>query len=226
MLEIKDFTGELKDIDTKKRIATGYLSSFTTVKDAYGDIIEKGAFVKTINERKNDIYFLNQHNWKQPHGKFNVLKEDNKGLYFESSPLIDTTYSSDLLKLYEAGIVKEHSIGYNTIKSEYDSKSETRTIKEIKLYEGSNVTMGANSDTPFMGMKSSLKEIDDQSKKLYKAIRNGTFTDETFTLLELALKQLQLEAYELGKKTLKEPLLNTQEPLEFINIINQFRKEL
>lgn len=216
MLEYKSIFGEVKDLDMKNRVVTGYLSSFGN-EDSYKDIVMPGAFKKSINERKDSVFFLNQHNWAQPHGNFNILKEDAKGLYFESKPLIDTTYSSDALKLYDAGIIKEHSFGYETIKSDFDSDTNIRHLKEIKLYEGSNVTRGANPETPFTGFKcKTLKEIDIEQKNIIKAIHNGTFTDETFALLEIALKQLQLDAYELGKKTLKEPLLNTQsEPLEF-----------
>lgn len=222
MLEYKsDFT-PIKDVDVKKGIVTGYLSSFDN-KDFHNDIIVQGAFTKTLNERKNQIYFLNQHNWAQPHGKFSVLREDSKGLYFESNPLIDTTYSQDTLKLYEAGILNEHSIGYKTILEEYDKKSNTRILKEIKLFEGSNVTMGANSSTPFLGFKQSLKDIEDKSTRIIKALKDGNFTDETFILLEIALKQLQTDAYELGKKSLEEPIVITQgEPIKEIEIIKNF----
>jgi len=232
LLEFKSFTGEIKDIDTKKRIVTGYLSSFIDEKDAYGDIVLKGAFNKSINERKSSIYFLNQHNWSQPHGKFSVLTEDSKGLYFESEALVDTSYSSDALKLYEAGIIKEHSIGYQTIVSDYDTDKKTRFLKELKLYEGSNVTLGANPDTPFMGLKSkSLKDLNDEVLLITKAMKNGTFTDDTFVLLEIALKKLQLEAYELGKKSLTpKPSIDTSLPaepsLETIKTIINFSNSL
>jgi len=217
LLEFKNIQGGIKDIDSKNRIVTGYLSEFGS-KDFDSDIIEKGAFSKSIAERKNDIFFLNQHDWKQPHGKFNVLSEDSKGLYFESMALPNTSYSNDLIELYSLGIVKEHSIGFQTIKGDWSKDGSTRTIKEIKLYEGSNVTLGANPNTPFTGFKSrSIGEINDQVILIMKAIRNGSFTDETFMQLEIALKQLQLESYELGKKALEEPtLLVTQsnEPLD------------
>ncbi|MCP4355284.1 MAG: HK97 family phage prohead protease [Proteobacteria bacterium] len=229
ILSYKSIIGEVKDVDTKKRVITGYLSGFDN-KDHDGDIIVKGAFKKSINERKENIFFLNQHDWKQPHGKFNVLQEDTKGLYFESQPLIDTSYSSDTLKLYEAGIVKEHSIGFQTMLSNYDNKADARIIKEVKLYEGSNVTLGANSDTPFTGFKSlTLKEVNEQHKLILKAFRDGNFTDETFSLLEIALKQLQKQSYELGKKSLikeVEPINVTHEvinePIDYTNIIKNF----
>lgn len=234
ILSYKSIIGEVKDVDVKKRIVTGYLSGFGN-KDHDGDIIVKGAFKKSINERKDNIFFLNQHNWSQPHGKFNVLEETSKGLYFESEPLIDTSYSSDTLKLYEAGIVKEHSIGFQTVLSEYDTKESARIIKEVKLYEGSNVTLGANSETPFTGFKSlTLSEINNQHKLIVKAFRNGDFTDETFSLLEIALKQLQKQAYELGRKSLDkefEPIKITQEVIneptvDYRNIIKNFTKTL
>ena len=227
LLEFKNLVGEVKDVDTAGRRVTGYLSSFGN-KDFDDDIIEKGAFSKSINERKNDIYFLNQHNWAQPHGKFQVLQEDNKGLYFESEPFIDTTYSSDALKLYAAGIVKEHSIGFITVKSDND-KDHTRIIREVKLYEGSNVTLGANSQTPFTGMKNlTLSEINDKCTLLYKAIRNGDFTDDTFIMLEYALKDLQFQAYELGKQSLKdiEPLSTHSIVEPTSEIIKQFINSL
>ena len=221
IFEYKSILGELKDIDTKKRIVTGYLSAFGN-EDYSGDIMVRGAFTKSLKERKNQIFFLNQHNWAQPHGRFNVLQEDEKGLYFESEPLIDTTYSSDLLKLYEAGIVKEHSIGYITVDKEIDKKGR-RLLKEVKLYEGSNVTLGMNPDTPFTGFKSNIKELNQQQKAIITAMRKGTFTDETFVLLEIALKQLQLEAYELGKKeSLQEPSANDTLIIEPISQIRDF----
>ena len=222
IMQYKDFTGGVKDVDVKSRVVTGYLSSFGN-KDFDGDIIEKGAFTKSLNERKDQILFLNQHDWKQVHGGFNVLLEDEKGLYFESTPFVKgVTYSEDVLKLYEAGIIKEHSIGFVTMKDHYDKESSTRFLKELKLFEGSNVTLGANNQTPFTGFKNlTLKDINDRCTILYKAIRNGDFRDDTFVLLEYALKQLQLEAYELGKKSLDteaDKLTSIdKEPIEIIN---------
>ena len=219
ILEYKSHFGGVKDFDMKKRIVTGYLSAFGN-EDKTDDIMVRGAFTKSINERKDDIFFLNQHKWEQPHGKFKVLSEDEKGLYFESTPLTDTTYSSDLLKLYDAGIINEHSIGYTTIQSENNEKG-LRLLKEVKLYEGSNVTIGANPLTPFTGVKG-IKEVNSRIKILMKAIKDGTFTDDTFTLLEIALKQIQAEAVELERKSLREPTAVTHnEPIELIKEFNK-----
>lgn len=202
-------TGAIKDIDVKSRIVTGYLSAFGNV-DSDNDIIEKGAFSKSINERFNEIFYLQQHDWSRPLGKFTKLEEDEKGLYFEGE-IINTSFGEDQLKLYEAGIVKEHSIGFITVKSEKGSNA--RIIKEVKLYEGSAVTLGANSNTPFLGFKSSVNEAKDLYKKILKAHKDGSFTDETHGLFEIALKQFEAQIIEEYKSTQtnEEPPKSTHE---------------
>ena len=221
-------TGAIKDIDVKSRIVTGYLSAFGNV-DSDNDIIEKGAFSKSINERFNDIFYLQQHDWSKPLGKFKKLVEDEKGLYFEGE-IINTSFGEDQLKLYEAGIVKEHSIGFTTVKSDFKQENENyiRIIKEVKLYEGSAVTLGANSQTPFLGFKSSVNEVKDLYKKILKAHKDGSFTDETHGLFEIALKQFEAQIIEEYKSTQngQEPPVSTLtsiEPQEINNLFTKFK---
>ena len=221
-------TGAIKDIDVKSRIVTGYLSAFGNV-DSDNDIIEKGAFSKSINERLSEIFYLQQHDWSKPLGKFKVLQEDEKGLYFEGE-IINTSFGEDQLKLYEAGIVKEHSIGFTTVKSDFKQENENyiRIIKEVKLYEGSAVTLGANSQTPFLGFKSSVNEVKDLYKKILKAHKDGSFTDETHGLFEIALKQFEAQIIEEYKSTQneQEPPVSTLisiEPQEINNLFTNFK---
>jgi uncharacterized protein len=213
-MEIKN-SGLVQDVNG--RIITGYLSNFGNV-DFDNDIIEKGAFSKTITENKSGIFFLNQHNWKQPLAKFKVLQEDEKGLYFESEPIANTTYGNDVIELYKSGLVGEHSIGFSTIKADYDKKAGLRTIKEVKLYEGSAVTLGANPQTPFLGIKSN-KEVE----VYIKALRNGNFTDELALQLEAILKSISLDKLEPVETTPIEiePINIKQQ--EIIKTLNQFQ---
>jgi len=223
ILEFKSYTAEIKDIDFEKSKVTGFWASYGN-KDYDRDVILEGAAKKTIQERgplgSNEIFFLNQHNWAQPMGKPYILEDQKRGIYFESD-VTKASYGKDALILYSEGLVKEHSIGFATMKEawvkpngEWDDMTY-REISEIKLYEGSAVTLGANPNTPFTGFKSkSLKENEETISKIVKLLRNGTLTDETFLQLEIALKQLQKEAFELGKQSLQkvgEPDLSTQE---------------
>lgn len=223
LLEIKDFTGSVEDVDFKNRVVTGYFNNWDSL-DSDGDVIRKGAGAKSIAERKDKIFFLNQHDWKQPHGFAKVLEEKEQGTYFESMPMPNTTYSNDALVLYQEGIVKEHSFGFVATKTNninLDGR-KVREISEYKLYEFSNVTLGANSNTNFTGFKSQFIDINDlnlEVKKLLGVFRNGNISDELGGQLELAIKMLQLQAFELGKEyksTQKEdePIIITQKDLE------------
>jgi len=211
----KGFNGLTKDVDTAGRIVTGYFSTFN-FKDSDGDIILPGAFKKTIRERgpkgKKRIFHLWQHYSSEVIGKPNVLKEDETGLYFETA-IADTTLGNDTLKLYEQGILTEHSIGFNSVVAERDNDKHITYLKELKLWEGSTVTWGANERAQITGMKGNnpdelLKRID----RIEKAMRNGTYTDETFELLQIEIDYI--------KQSLKpdKPLEPTDEEL-----INSFK---
>jgi hypothetical protein len=117
------------------------------------------------------------------------MMEDGFGLKARVK-MPNTTLGNDTYELYKEGHITEHSIGFQTIKSQ--AKSGYNEINEIKLFEGSSVLWGANANTPTVGVKSQIKSVlVDEMGKTIKSLRNGHFTDETFELLELKLKQLQ-----------------------------------
>src|SRR5690554_7523275 len=92
-------------------------------------------------------------------GKLSVLREDDKGLYFETY-FPEKTLGNDTLKLYEAQIINEHSIGFRIMQSDPATRDgkEIQEVKEIMLWEGSSVTWGANEDTPATGVKALFKD--------------------------------------------------------------------
>lgn len=231
IMQFKSLTNTVTDVDTKSGIVTGIWSAFDNL-DYDDDIIRKGAFAKTIAERgpngTNEIFFLNQHNWAQPLGKPTLLQERADGLYHETPVNAKTSYGADALELMGSGLVIQNSIGYQTMKwsnvvkegAQYEWETY-RDITEIKLYEGSCVTLGANDQTPFTGFKSMTPaQINDQVSIMMKLLRNGTLTDETFGLLEIAIKQYGSHLYELGKKSLSETeppksTLNDEKPVSY-----------
>ena len=236
LLEYKSiFNGVVKDVDKTSRTVTGYFSAYSS-KDSDGDIIEKGAYTKTIKERANDIYYLFNHNWDYLLDKGSrslKLIDDAHGLGFEAK-IADTNIGRDLMVYYEEGLVNEHSVGFVTQKAVYDKHQDARIIREIKLYEGSAVPMGANSNTPLTSMKSisTTKQANDYIGKIVKLIKNGNLSDEGFGQLEFALKQLQLFSFELGKQETKstqneqEPPVSTLisiEPQEINNLFTNFK---
>lgn len=228
LLEEKDNVGSVKDVSLSDRTITGYLAHFGSV-DYNNDVIEKGAFAKTITENQKNLRFLNNHDWKQVHNRFTTLKEDEKGLYFEVKMIEGVSYSMDVLRLYDAGVIDEQSIGFQAVKKEV--KSGVRYLKELRINEGSNVTLGMNPNAKFSGFKSmTLPKCNEQISKIMSFIRHGNISDEAFLQLEIGLKQLQSYSYELGKNSLEKPSDNEDtliiEPNKTIEVIKTFRNSL
>ena len=205
--------GSVKDVDVKKGVVTGYFSTFRSEKDSDGDIILPGAFTKTLKENgpesgKHRILYLLQHDPMMPLGKPHVLKEDGKGLYFEAK-IAATSYGRDTLKLYEEGVLTEHSIGYKVIKNE--PKNDANYLSELRLWEGSAVSWGANSEALVTGIKAEDKpELYDRLIKKLEALNHavkGGLTDETITQLEIHIKQLQQAIISLAE--IEKPVITT-----------------
>lgn len=198
----------VKDVDVKQGIVTGYFSVFGVI-DSDNDMIMPGAFLKTIEENgptgKDRVLHLWQHQPTEPIGKPSVLKEDSYGLYFESR-ISKTTKGIDALKLYEDGVINEHSIGFNTVQKE--TKSNHTALLELKLWEGSTVTWGANEMARLTGMKSEgglMEYLFNQKEKINNALRKGTYTDETFQLLIDQLTIFDTQMKDLFSKDTTEP---------------------
>jgi HK97 family phage prohead protease len=193
---------ELKDADEKTGIVTGYCSMFGNI-DSDNDMIMHGAFSKTIQERgpgsaKPRIKHLWQHDSWQPIGVPTLMKEDDRGLYFETQFGKDS-FSQDKLQQHIDGIITELSIGFNTIKSEdvlgEDGKPVCRKLHELKLWEYSSVTWGANSLTEVVSAKGETKDIlADLNKRieaLNKGLKNGKYSEETAEQFESELNKIQ-----------------------------------
>jgi len=196
--------GIIEDVDDVKGVVTGYFSAFNNI-DSDGDVIVSGAYKKTVAENgpngKNRIMHLLQHNPLMPLAKPMELIEDGKGLRFVSK-ITETSYGKDVIKLYSEGVFNEHSVGFEIIKS--DNKAGYREIREIKLWEGSTVTWGANPNTPIESMKSWDKpKSEEMLSKFCNILRNGDLTDESMIQLEIGLKQLQNHLVELESKSVE-----------------------
>lgn len=212
-IENKSYNDMILDIEPETRTVKACWSRIGNV-DLDNDIIVAEAFTKTIKERgpkgKNMIWSLVDHKADMAHtlGK-------PKELYIEGdmlvavTDLIETECGEDAIKLYEAGLINQHSIGFSTLKSDVD-KNGIRTITELKLYEGSAVLWGANPETPTLGFKGEFKETKEnlslRLENLIKAFRGGSFTDDTFALMEIQIKQIQAELLTLEvAETITQP---------------------
>ena len=194
----------------------GYASVFGTI-DSDNDIVEKGAFLKTIQEMGGRIALCYQHSLYNPIGKITKLEEDNYGLKFEAR--ISDAEPGIKQKIKE-GILKEFSIGYSVIKYDTDNVQNQRPInrlKELKLWEISLVTLAANQYATLQAMKSAfgIESIEDEFDAIIATEKNQT---KKFELLKL--KHIALAAIEPGKITHKdEPPFSQDEVNNFKSLL-------
>ena len=225
----KSFGLEVKDVDAKSGVVSGYFSAFGMM-DSDGDIMMPGAFKRSIQDwgvdGKQRIKHLLNHDPSKPLGKLMSLKEDSYGLYYESK--IGThQLGKDFIKMVESGLIGEHSIGFRTLREQ--KSGDANEIHEVMLFEGSSLTAwGANENTPLLGLKNmgNVEQVKDQIKAFEKFIRDSDVTDETIDLCLIKVKQLA-QAIEMMSST--SPVIATEEQQKaeelpvgsFISIINK-----
>lgn len=214
MLQFKDNNLLLKDIDLSKRTVTGYFAAFNNV-DSDGDIILPGAFKKTLKENKERIQHLLQHNITHPIAKIMSLGEDQKGLLF-TSLMSESTLGNDTLIQLQEGILREHSIGFSTIKEQ--RQDDHNELIELKLWEGSTVTFGANPNTPIVGIKTELEKEAEALKRLEvleKFMKNGTVSDDAFRSIEFQIMHIKNILSLNIKKPDVNPLIKKEPMFDF-----------
>ena len=155
--EYKAFKFELESTDESGEFS-GHAAVFGNV-DSGNDIIEKGAFSTTIREDFDRVKILALHNdcWL-PVGKPLELREDEKGLYIRGK-ISDTSMGRDIKTLMKDGVLNELSIGYDAVAFDYDSESNVRHLREIKLWEVSIVTWAMNDQAKIDEVKSLMEGI-------------------------------------------------------------------
>lgn len=155
--EYKSFKFELESADESGEFS-GYAAVFGN-KDSGGDIIEKGAFSKTIREDFDRIKILSQHtDCELPIGKPLELREDDKGLFIRGK-ISDTAKGRDIQTLMKDGVLNELSIGYDAVEFDYDIGQGVRRLKEIKLWEVSIVTWAMNDQAKIDEVKSLVEGL-------------------------------------------------------------------
>ena len=154
-MERKTIPFEVKDIDEETGIFEGYAATFSSVPDSYGDIIDPGAFKKTLKESANRVKILWNHNANEPIGIPLELSEDKVGLKVKGKLSLGVQRAREVLSLMKDGVINQMSIGYDTITEAFDKN--IRHLKEIRLWDTSPVTFAANPEAMILAVKSDLE---------------------------------------------------------------------
>lgn len=243
--EQKMIADSVRDVSENDRRVKVAISKMGNV-DHDRDVIDHGAYTKTITERgpkgANLIWHLTDHNpsLKSAIGKFSDVYTD--GDYLVGITTIpNTTWGNDVLEFYKSGHINQHSIGFRTIKSEpvnAGKSDEYNLIKEVFLYEGSAVLWGANPMTPTLTVGKSISKDDAIAEHerlskelglLMKSLKDGRFTDEAFEFIEIRTAQIHEAIKTLLNIEVTQPVKAVEPKADFSGLtsdINNLLKQL
>ena len=134
--EHKTLSFRTEEYDEESGIFSGYAAVYGNI-DSGGDIIEPGAFTKTIAEGWERVKILALHNdcWL-PIGRPLELREDSNGLFIKAK-ISDTSMGRDIKVLLKDGVLTELSIGYDPIV--FDYAGQDTALVEIKVNNGNPI---------------------------------------------------------------------------------------
>jgi uncharacterized protein len=171
---------QFKALDEAHGIFSGYLAVFGNEDQVWadplatGDIIEPGAFTKTISDMRarqqsrvsaglpSGRYLMPifwEHDDKDPVGGFTALREDKVGLYFEAELDLDIEQGRRAYSGLTRGYIPGMSFGYFVVKAMYDPKGR-RHLKELSVYEGTVTPIPMNDEALVMEIKSVTGKAD------------------------------------------------------------------
>jgi len=160
--EYKSFEIDSKTISESGEFE-GYGAWFDNI-DFGDDKIQKGAFKKTLKEKKTFPLC-------SEHGEIIGIctpKEDEKGLFGKFYPNMEVQKAREQLALARQGAITKLSIGYQAIKYHYENikNKSVRVLTELKLYEISMVGFPMNDMADITDVKSNdnIFEIIKQNK--------------------------------------------------------------
>jgi uncharacterized protein len=194
----KVFPSFTQSMDAETGIVEAYVS-IMGIKDLDRppDIIQMGAFTKSIQERgpqgARKIRVLHQHRWDQVIGTPLSLVEHPRellppellarypeatgGLFARTQFVMDVQLGRETYALYKAGAMDEWSVGFDALQFEFikggENEAETyRVLKEIRLWEYSPVTWGANPATVTTDVKERVESPEALTHDLMMKIKH------------------------------------------------------
>jgi HK97 family phage prohead protease len=165
-MNVKSFSAPYLKSLTEEGTFEGRLAVYNTV-DEGGDVIEPGAFTKTLQESGGVVPLLWQHDTCQPIGVLH-LTDSQTALNCKAQLVLSVPQARQAYDLIRAGVVKGLSIGYLAIKDAV--AGEVRRLKELRLFEGSLVTFPMNLEAQVTAVKTAAPA---DNSEVLEAFRNA-----------------------------------------------------
>lgn len=223
-LEYKNFTTVLEKKEMEDPdffYLKGMVSPYDGKPDLGGDIIEAGAYKRTLKQQGNQRTLLWSHNGQEPIGTIE-LTDGDKGLTTENSAI-----AKGVQRGKEAGIligmkaIKGFSIGYQAVKVAYDKGN--RILKEIALHEVSVVWAPMNTGSTINGIKSQVVggDFKDALEYVLNSLESATKSD--IEMIQKAVNSFNALLIEVKKA---DPLCSAKADEEKRLIVEAERKIL
>lgn len=171
-------------VSAEGRVVTGFASIFGNV-DYGADVVQVGAFLKTLNERRGQIKHLWNHGEEgfayfctPPIAKIlelrEVMRDELPASVLAKAPkasggllvkreYLETERGNEVLSAIKADVGLEMSFAFDVIKWDYEtldsglpSELRVRNLREVRLHETSDVNFGMNAGTVADGSKAGL----------------------------------------------------------------------
>lgn len=147
---------ELKAVDDAGNFE-GYAAVFNNV-DLGDDVILPGAFTRVKTTRGGKLKLALYHDLTRLVGAADYNQDDH-GLFLKGKVNLAVSYARDAYELMKAEILDSMSIGFNTIKADFEERAgrRVRIIKEAELWEASFVPFGMNPAAQVLTVKSDIR---------------------------------------------------------------------
>ena len=173
----------------------GFFSTYEKTPDSYGDIIEPGAFTKTIEKRKESGHpfpLCWNHDFSAVIGAVTV-EEKERGPFCEGS-FIETEQAQDVRKMVQSGAVYQFSFAYDVLKRREPTAEEAKAgvfnvLQEVEVYEISVVTVPANQNAQITEIKTAPEPETKTGKRNSK--KDEDTIRETLGRLETCINSLK-----------------------------------
>lgn len=139
----------------------GYASVYGNV-DLDNEVVDRGAFTKTISERGARVKLLLQHDTNRPIGIGRVA-DTEVGLKVYGKLALSTDDGRNAYGLMREGVLDQFSIGFEVVKSKRAGK--VLHLTELKLWEVSLVTFPANPAAMVQTVKSAASEAAAEARR-------------------------------------------------------------
>lgn len=203
----------------------GYASVFDGV-DAVKDTILKGAYSKTLGQKRAPSMFVNHDSWQVPVGDWVKLEEDDVGLLVKGKIDLNHKEGPTVYSALKRGAMDALSIGFRIPAGGAEEKEDgTRVISEIDLKEISIVNFPADDAARISIVKSEIETIENLKEAEMFLRDSGVFSKSAAMAFVSRIKKLTRSDSGVSFQneiTMLEKRLNTRNATDsLLNTLNR-----